>query len=164
MKRQYQDFWVRAWEPGDRQSVLTLVESVLTEYGLGFEPDQTDRDAVYVEEAYWKTGGEFWVAEYQHQIVGTGAYHPSHRASGAVELRKMFILPDYRGKGLGRFLLGELEQSAAAKGFTEMWLETATVLKEAIKLYERCGYTQSTGVETARCDRVYYKQLGMYPP
>ncbi len=159
MQKQYREFWVRPWKPGDRQSVLTLVESVLAEYGMGFEPDKTDQDAVCVEEAYWKTGGEFWVAEHQNRVIGTGAYHPSHRATNAVELRKMFILPDYRGQGLGRFMLNGLEQAAAARGFTEMWLETATVLREAIKLYERCGYLPSTGVETERCDRVYYKKL-----
>lgn len=161
MRKQYRDVWVRPWQPGDRQSVKTLVESVLTEYGMGFEPDHTDRDAIHVEDAYWKTGGEFWVAEASHRIIGTGAYHPSHRGPKAVELRKMFILPDYRGQGLGRFMLDQLEQSAAAKGFTEMWLETATVLKEAIRLYERCGYISSTGVETERCDRVYFKRLSL---
>ena len=156
---QYQDFVVRAWQPGDRQFVSDLVCTVLAEYGMGFEPDQADRDAVWVEEAYWQTGGEFWVAEYENSVIGSGGYHPSHRAPKAAELRKMFILPAYRGQGLGRFMLRQLEQSAVSKGFTEMWLETATVLKEATQLYESSGYQRSTGVETQRCDRVYYKLL-----
>ncbi|MEB3209856.1 MAG: GNAT family N-acetyltransferase, partial [Leptolyngbyaceae bacterium] len=114
---------------------------------------------IQVEDAYWKTGGVFWVVEHQDVIVGSGGYHPSHRAEKVVELRKMFILPEFRRQGVGRFLLTELEKSAAAQGFTEMWLETATVLKEAICLYEKFGYQPSTGVETQRCDRVYYKRL-----
>ncbi|MEM9451300.1 MAG: GNAT family N-acetyltransferase [Cyanobacteria bacterium P01_E01_bin.6] len=159
MKQQYREFLVRDWQPGDRQPVSSLVQTVLAEYGMSFEPDSSDRDAVQIEDAYWNTGGEFWVADYQGTVIGSGGYYPSHRAANAVELRKMFILPEFRRQGLGRFLLSELEQSAATKGFTEMWLETATVLKEAIGLYERYGYQPSTGVETQRCDRIYYKFL-----
>jgi putative acetyltransferase len=155
----YRDFLIRDWQPGDRHSVGALVKTVLAEYGMGFEPEGTDQDAIQVEDAYWKTGGTFWVVEHQGAIVGSGGYHPCHRAEKAVELRKMFILPDCRRQGLGRFLLTELEKSAAANGFKEMWLETATVLKEAVILYERSGYQPSTGVETQRCDRIYYKRL-----
>lgn len=164
MEQRYRDFLIRDWQPSDRQPVSEVVRTVLAEYGLGFEPDKTDRDAIHVEDTYWYTGGEFWVAEHQNHVIGSGGYHPSHRAPNAVELRKMFILPDFRRRGLGRFMLNELEQSAASKGFTEMWLETASVLKEAIGLYEQCGYQPSTGVETRRCDRIYYKALSMPLP
>lgn len=159
MEQRYREFLIREWQPSDRPAVSDLVRTVLAEYGLGFEPEATDRDAIQVEDAYWKTGGAFWVIEREGQIVGSGGYHPSHRGEHAVELRKMFILADHRGKGLGRWLLQALERSAVEKGFGEMWLETASVLKDAIRLYERNGYQPSTGVETQRCDRIYYKVL-----
>ncbi|MGF1674519.1 MAG: GNAT family N-acetyltransferase, partial [Rivularia sp. (in: cyanobacteria)] len=47
------------------------------------------------------------------------------------------------------------------RGFQEIWIETASVLSEAVKLYEANGYIPATGVETKRCDRVYLKQLGV---
>lgn len=159
MKRQYRNYMIRPWQVSDRQVVAHLVKTVLAEYGMAFEPAHTDRDALQVESCYWQTGGEFWVIERYGHIVGSGAYHPSHRGKNAVELRKMFILPPYRSQGLGRYLLKQLEQSAADKGFTEMWLETATVLQAAIALYESSGYQLSTGVDTARCDRIYRKPL-----
>lgn len=71
----------------------------------------------------------------------------------------MYLLPEVRGRGLGRFLLQTLEQAIAAGGFQEIWIETASVLVEAVKLYERSGYRAATGVETARCDRAYVKSL-----
>ncbi|MEO8893264.1 MAG: GNAT family N-acetyltransferase, partial [Coleofasciculaceae cyanobacterium] len=77
----------------------------------------------------------------------------------AVEIRKMYILPTARGKGLGRYLLQELEKASALRGFQTIWIETASVLKEAVKLYESSGYQAATGVETDRCDRVYVKYL-----
>ena len=93
------------------------------------------------------------------EIVGTGGYHPIPRGNKAAEIRKMYLLPTARGHGLGRYLLAQLEQAAAAKGFAEAWVETATVLSKAVRLYERNGYVPAEGVETARCDKVYRKQI-----
>ncbi|MGB3491243.1 MAG: GNAT family N-acetyltransferase [Elainellaceae cyanobacterium] len=164
MNQQYRGYVIRSWQPSDRQAVSNLVETVLDEYGMQFEPDGSDRDAIQVETCYWQTGGEFWVAERDGKVIGSGAYHPTYRAEHGVELRKMFILPGDRGNGLGRYLLRHLEHSAATKGFAEMWLETATILRSAVALYERSGYQRSTGVDTKRCDRVYYKMLPVAKP
>jgi putative acetyltransferase len=159
MQAVYQDFLIRDWQPSDRQAAAMLIDSVLEEYGLGTEPCGADQDVLKVEEAYWSTGGEFWVVERQGHLVGTGGYYPVGRGERAAEIRKMYLRPEARGQGLGRYLLQALEQAIAAKGFQQIWIETATVLKEAVKLYERNGYQLSTGVETARCDRVYIKRL-----
>ncbi|PSN17257.1 GNAT family N-acetyltransferase, partial [filamentous cyanobacterium CCP5] len=64
-------------------------------------------------------------------------------------------------QGLGRFLLGCLEQAVYQSGYREIWIETASVLREAVQLYESAGYEPATGVETLRCDRVYKKRLGL---
>jgi len=47
----------------------------------------------------------------------------------------------------------------SGQGFPANLDETASVLIEAVKLYESSGYQAATGVETARCDRVYVKFL-----
>ncbi|WP_430540910.1 GNAT family N-acetyltransferase [Roseofilum casamattae] len=139
--------------------VGTIISSVLAEYGLEWEPEGTDRDALEVEVAYQQTGGEFWVVEGDGVLVGTAGYHPVSRGEQAVEIRKMYLLPSVRGQGLGRFLLQSLESSIAARGYQTIWLETASVLTEAISLYERMGYQSAAGVETPRCDRLYVKRL-----
>lgn len=157
---QYRDFLIRDWQPSDREIAANLIFSVLTEYGLECEPVGADTDVLRVEEAYWQTGGEFWIVERDGQIVGTAGYYPIDRAPKAVEIRKMYLLPAARGQGLGRFLLKKLEDAIATKGFEQIWIETASVLKEAVKLYEGSGYEPTTGVETERCDRVYVKNLG----
>ncbi|BAU13842.1 acetyltransferase, GNAT family [Leptolyngbya sp. NIES-3755] len=156
---QYQDFLIRSWQPLDRQTAFNLIGSVLAEYGLKQEPKGADRDVLEVEEFYQKKNGEFWVIERDRKLVGTGAYYPISRGENAVEIRKMYLLPEARGVGLGKFLLKELENAIAKKGFNQIWIETASVLKEAVQLYERYGYQPSTGVETLRCDKVYVKYL-----
>lgn len=157
--RAFGDFLIRDWQPSDRQAAAELIDAVLTEYGLATEPTGADQDVLQVETAYWATGGEFWVVERQQQLVGTGGYYPIARGHKAVEIRKMYLLPEVRGQGLGKYLLQALEQAVTAKGFEQIWIETASVLQTAVKLYESSGYQPSSGVETARCDRVYVKQL-----
>jgi putative acetyltransferase len=161
---QYQDFRIRPWQARDRLAAATVIQQVLAEYGLNWEPDGADRDVLEVETDYVQVGGAFWVVEYQaqtaeDQIVGTAAYYPTLRAPLAVEIRKMYLLPKVRGRGLGSFLLQALENTIAQQGHREIWVETASVLKEAVLLYERKGYQPATGVETLRCDQVYRKVL-----
>lgn len=159
MKTFYQDFLIRDWVPGDRAAAAAIIGSVLAEYGLRWEPTGADQDVLKIETFYHSRGGEFWVVEQHGRLVGTAAYYPIQRGRNAVEIRKMYLLPDSRGLGLGRFLLHQLEGTIAARGFDEIWIETASILQKAVKLYENSGYQPAEGVETARCDRVYVKIL-----
>jgi putative acetyltransferase len=155
----YREFWIRDWQPGDRTAAADLIRSVLSEYRLVCEPEGADRDVLSVEESYWAKGGEFWVVERDQRLVGTAAYYPVARGTDAVEIRKMYLLPEARGQGLGRYLLQNLEKTIIQRGYQQIWLETASVLFEAVKLYESSGYQPATGVETKRCDRLYTKLL-----
>jgi putative phosphoesterase len=56
------------------------------------------------------------------------------------ELKRMFVAPQARGRGIGRDLLAFLEDEAAARGCTHLVLETGIHQGEALGLYERAGY------------------------
>ncbi len=159
MKIYHNGFLIRDWSSQDRAAAAEVICTVLAEYGLDWEPQGADQDVLAVENFYQATGGEFWVVEDQGTLVGTAGYYPVPRGKHAVEIRKMYLLPEIRGQGLGQYLLQILEQAIAARGFEEIWIETASVLSQAVRLYERSGYRPATGVETARCDRVYVKSL-----
>ena len=159
VNKKYRDFLVRDWQPGDRHAAAEVIKTVLLEYGLPWQPELADRDVVEVEAAYLKIGGEFWIVEQNSTIVGTAAYQPIARGQKAVEIRKMYLLPRVRGQGLGKYLLRALEQAIAVKDYQEIWIETASVLKEAVILYEHSGYLPVNEIETARCDLAYCKRL-----
>ena len=159
MEERYKSFIIRDWQPEDRHAAAEVIKTVLEEYGLPWQPESADRDVIEVESAYLDAGGEFWVVEQDSAIVGTAAYQPIARGQRAVEIRKMYLLPRIRGKGLGKYLLTRLEHAIAVKDYQEIWLETVSILKEAVKLYELNGYQPANGVETKRCDLVYRKQL-----
>ena len=56
------------------------------------------------------------------------------------ELKRMFIRPEHRGRGLSKRLLAFLEEQARAKGCEVFTLETGIYQPEALGLYERSGY------------------------
>jgi GNAT superfamily N-acetyltransferase len=57
-----------------------------------------------------------------------------------VEIKRVFVRPEYRGRGLAKRVLGELERLAAGRGYRAAVLETGRGQPEAIGLYRRLGY------------------------
>jgi GNAT superfamily N-acetyltransferase len=72
------------------------------------------------------------------QAVGCGAFKPYE--GDVAEIKRMFVLPEQRGKGIAGAIVNELEQWAKASGFNYCILETSNKLTSAISLYQRCGY------------------------
>ena len=71
--------------------------------------------------------------------VGCGCF--KHFEEGTVELKRMFVDPAYRSKGIGAAIIAELEKWAIELGHTEMVLETAIRQQEALHLYRKYGFT-----------------------
>jgi putative acetyltransferase len=59
---------------------------------------------------------------------------------GYGEIKSMFADPNYRGKGIGKALIGALEDEAIKHDLFHLKLETGALLKEAVGLYARLGY------------------------
>ena len=56
------------------------------------------------------------------------------------EIKRMFVSPVARGRGVARRVLGRLEESARADGVERFVLETGTMQPDAMGLYEATGY------------------------
>jgi putative acetyltransferase len=80
----------------------------------------------------------FLVAYVQGRPVACGAYRPV--GDSTVEVKRMYVEPDFRGRGIARRILAELEGRAVRFGFTVARLETGVQMPEAIRLYESAGY------------------------
>jgi GNAT superfamily N-acetyltransferase len=82
--------------------------------------------------------GTFLVAFEDGEPIGCGGVGRLGTTTG--ELRRMYVVPAHRGKGLGRALLVALEDAARALGYTTMRLETGNQAPEALGLYTSSGY------------------------
>jgi len=70
--------------------------------------------------------------------IGCGAFKEFDQ--NKVEIKRMFVLPGYRGKGIGLDILKELEVWASELNYPECILETGKKQPEAINLYKKAGY------------------------
>lgn len=73
-----------------------------------------------------------------NQAVSCGAI--KQYASDTMEVKRMFTLPDHRGKGIASHLLEALETWATEMQYARLILETGNMQPEAIALYQKCGY------------------------
>lgn len=143
----------------DGDAVRELVFGVLAEYGLKSDREGTDRDLDDLAGHYDARGGRFDViAAPEGRIVGCVGLYPLQE--GVVELRKMYLVPECRGSGMGRRLLDHALASARELGFRRMELETNSKLVEAVRMYERYGFRRVEACHVAaRCDATYALEL-----
>lgn len=142
----------------DQPAIRALVFSVLESYGLKPSPHDTDADLEDLQQHYFSCGGDFAVLLDGVRVIGTVAL--ANQGAGNCELRKMYLDPAYRGCGLGKQLMEHALQRARELGFGRMTLETATVLKEAVKLYEQYGFrSYQPNHLAARCDLAMERML-----
>jgi len=80
------------------------------------------------------------IVAYENGIpVGCGAI--KEFAPDAIEVKRMYVLPDQRGKGIASKMLAELERWAKELNYVRCVLETGKKQPEAIALYNKSGYT-----------------------
>jgi putative acetyltransferase len=152
-------FILRSATNDDRTAIESLVFGVLAEYGLTPDPDDTDSDLHDIGREYFAKGGTFAVLvnEQGHIVGSVGLYAVSPTTC---EIRKMYLALHARGKGLGRKLLEYALAQAKSFGFSRVELETASVLKDAIALYERYGFKKFCPPHLSpRCDAAYYANV-----
>src|SRR5688572_2844689 len=97
------------------------------------------KDIDDIQMHYFDRRGVFLVTEADTQIIGTGAI--CQIAENVCELKRVFLLFEYHGKGLGYRIVMELMRIAREMRYEKMRLETAPVhLKRATALYQRLGF------------------------
>lgn len=72
-----------------------------------------------------------------HKAVGCAALSLNDTYA---ELKRMYVMSEYRGQGIGKQLLEFLEVAARKQGYKHFMLETGYLQTEALALYQRCGY------------------------
>jgi putative acetyltransferase len=131
------------FEPQFASPVRELIQDIYREFGFG--PDVTpdsDPDLFDVTGVY-SGRSRFWLAMDSERLIGTGALR--EKAPELAEVKRMYLLSAYRGRGIGLALLEKAVRFAREQGYRRLQLETVAGLKQALRLYERYGF-QKTGV------------------
>ena len=149
---------LRKANAGEEARIFDLVKKVLSDYGLKVNPKETDQDLSDLNKFYFDNQGWFGVIEYAGEIIGSyGIFRVNEKIC---ELRKMYLLPGYQGKGLGRIMMEDAIQQAKALGYAEIILETNTLLDKAIHLYKKYGFEEYKPSHLSdRCDYAMRKEI-----
>jgi putative acetyltransferase len=85
--------------------------------------------------------GRLLLAEYEGQLAGCGALHKLE--ADICEMKRLYLRPQFRGKGLGRVIAERLIAEAREIGYQRMRLDTVgPVMKDAVAMYRRLGFKE----------------------
>ena len=99
-------------------------------YGKGLIEDFTEENSQMVV---------FYVAyDDNENAVACGAL--KHFDDSTAEIKRMYVRPDYRGRGISKSILSELEDKAIELNYNRLVLETGLKQPEAMNLYTKFGY------------------------
>ena len=159
------DVRIRPIEAADEPQMAQIIRSVMTQFGAvgsGFSIQDAEVDAMW--HAYRAPRWSYFVAEKAGRLIGGAGIAPLEKGEpNTCELKKMYVLDEGRGIGLGKALLDECLRAARAAAFTRCYLETLGRMTQARHLYEKNGFAPieapmgSTG--HFGCDRWYVREL-----
>jgi putative acetyltransferase len=159
-------FHIRPISASDDLAMAGIIRAVMPTFGAvgpGFAINDPEVD--YMSRAYDRPGAAFFVVQESAtgRVVGGGGIAPLDGARGdqrVCELRKMYFLPEARGHGLGAAMLKRCLDFARDAGYDGCYLETLHAMTQAIRLYERFGFTRLAAPlgDTGHhgCNRFYY--------
>jgi len=162
---------IRRIEPRDDSAVARIIRTVMPEFGAkgpGFAINDPEVDCMHA--TYSAPGSAYFVvvddAGTEGVVLGGGgiarlAGTPTDERT--CELRKMYFLPEARGRGVGAEMLDLCLREAKSLGYARCYLETLTGMDAAQHLYRKfgfeplCGPLGNTGHFS--CDRYFARAL-----
>lgn len=156
---------LRPIEARDDAAMASVIRAVMPTFGAqgaGFAIEDPEVD--FMSRAYGGERSRYWVAELDGRVVGGGGFAPLEGGPpDTCELRKMYLLAEARGRGIGRELLELCLDAAKRCGFARCYLETLETMHAARKLYEAHGFVRLPKPEGATghfgCDAWYSRSL-----
>jgi putative acetyltransferase len=100
-----------------------------------------DKELAGLPGDYAPPEGRLLLAEYENTLAGCVALHKLELGIG--EMKRLYLRPQFRGKGLGRVLADRIIAEARQIGYERMRLDTVEpVMKDAVAMYRRIGFRE----------------------
>jgi GNAT superfamily N-acetyltransferase len=122
-----------AWHRERHEADLRLIDGY-------FDGDAFDGEVAGLPGKYGRPEGRLLLASVDGRAAGCVALRSL--GDGSSEMKRMFVYPEFRGRGVGKALAVRLIDEARSAGYRTMRLDTSVRQLEAITLYERLGFTR----------------------
>jgi putative acetyltransferase len=109
------------------------------EHGINMSYQAVEAELAGLPGYYAASRGRLLLLFEAGEAAGCGAFRPIDEK--VCELKRMYVKPEFRGKGLGRAIAVRLLEEAIISDYEIARLDTATFLKEAQALYRSLGFT-----------------------
>lgn len=120
--------------PDEGERVWALVDRYQREVGV-VVPDAAERVLQP------RPGETAWLATAGNDDVGCAIVRPLGNVDGALELKRFYVLPEWRGRGIAPKLLQAAIDGARSAGWNAMYLDTTDDMLAARALYSRAGFS-----------------------
>lgn len=132
------------------------IATLLAAYGTEFLSLNTVEESGWTGEAVHQHIAAMLLARRDGRPVGCGGIRI--RDASAVELKRMYVIPEERGRGIATELVTRLERMAAERGASRIVLDTTKRMTDAIRLYEQLGYAPTEPFGTVAPALVYFEK------
>jgi len=131
--------------PADSSEHISQARELFLEYAqsLGFSLcfQNFDKELAGLPGKYAPPDGRLLVAEFDSQVAGCVALRKLN--DSICEMKRLYVRPQFRGKGLGRLLAQRIVEEARQIGYSRMRLDTVEpVMKDAVAMYRRLGFQE----------------------
>ena len=148
---------IRVFQKSDSDKVIEFISDIIVnEFKFNLEFDTLDSDILAIDENYNKSNGScFWVAEtvvneddysnaqQKQKILGTTAVRNLKQFESTCELKRMYVLRNFRRLGLGQKLLDIAIGFAKSVGYSRIVLDSSKTLHAARALYLKNGFVDT---------------------
>jgi len=119
--------------------IKRLFQEYAASLGFGLDFQEYEKEFAELPGEYALPHGRLYLAQYDNEIAGCVALR---RLEGSqCEMKRMYVRPEFRGKGIGRAMAEKAISEARDIGYTRMRLDTIDTMKPAIALYKSLGFT-----------------------
>ena len=135
-----QNICVQNYKQNNHANVLEFFEEVFTQVGNVLDLLGKDFDIRYIDDVYVKNSGVFFTATVSTKVVGTIGVRKF--SDEIAELKRFYLLTEFRGQGIGKKLCEIAFEEAKRLGYKTLRLDTSFKSIAAIKIFRDYGFVE----------------------